>query len=126
MIQRSPNIGTFLEMGTLVKIEGDQIIVGFPKTASVACSRIQKEENRARISRICQEIAGVNIRLRVVELTGEPSDGLTIKQMRVKQQQQDDEALLEQARANPMVKHAMELFGGKVVKASRARGKKEA
>ncbi len=126
VIQRSPNIGTFLEMGTLVKIEGDQIIVGFPKTASVACSRIQKEENRARISRICQEIAGVNIRLRVVELTGEPSDGLTIKQMRVKQQQQDDEALLEQARANPMVKHAMELFGGKVVKASRARGKKEA
>ena len=124
--QQFPNVGPFLEEGTLVKIEGDQVIVGFPKTASVACSRVQKEENRARISRVCQDVAGVSIRLRVVELTGEPGDGLTIRQMRVKQQAQDDEALLEQARANPMVKHAMELFGGEVVKASREKGEKEA
>ena len=126
VIQSSPNIGTFLEMGTLVKIEGNQVVVGFPKTASVACSRIQKEENRTLISRVCQDVVGMSIRLRVVELTGEPGDGLTIKQMRVKQQEQDDEALLEEARAHPMVKHAMELFGGEVVKASRASGKKEA
>ena len=126
VIQNSPNVGSFLEMGTLVKIEGNQVIVGFPKTASVACSRIQKEENRALIARVCQDVTGVSIRLRVVELTEEPGDGLTIKQMRVKKQEQDDEALLEEARANPMVKHAMELFGGEVVKASRARGKKEA
>jgi len=110
----------------LVKIEGNQVIVAFPKTASVACSRIQKEENRALISKVCQDVAGVSIRLRVVELTGEPDEGLTIKQMRIKRQEQDDEALLEQVRANPMVKHAMELFGGDVVKASRAKEKKEA
>ena len=126
MIQNSPNIGTHLEMGTLVKIEGNQVIVGFPKTAAVACSRIQKEETRALIAKVCQTVAGASIHLRVVELTGEPGDGLTIKQMRVKKQEQDDEALLEQARANPMVKHAMELFGGEVVKASRPSGKKEA
>lgn len=126
VIQHSPNIGSFLEMGRLVKIEGNQVIVGFPKTASVACSRIQKEDNRARIVRACQEVTGVTIHLRVVELTGEAGDGPTIRQMRVKRQEQDDEALLEQARANPMVKHAMELFGGEVVKASRATGKKEA
>ena len=128
VIRDHPNIGPFLEMGTLVKIEGNQVIVGFPKTAtaSVACSRIQKEENRALISKVCQDVAGVSIHLRVVELTGEPGDGLTIRQMRTKRREQDDEALLEQARANPMVKHAMELFGGEVVKASRAKGKKEA
>ena len=62
----------------------------------------------------------------MVELTGEAGDGPTIRQMRAKRQEQDDEALLEQARANPMVKHAMELFGGEVVKASRAKGEKEA
>ena len=126
VVRNSPNIGTFLEMGMLVKIEGNQVIVGFPKTASVACSRIQKEENRALIAKVCQEVAGATIHLRVVELTEEPGDRLTIKQMRAKQQEQDGEALLEQARANPMVKHAMELFGGKVVKASRVMGKKEA
>ena len=126
VIQHSPNVGAFLEMGTLVKIEGNQVIVGFSKAASLACSIIQKEENRALISRVCQDVAGVSIRLRVVELTGEPDDGLTIRQMRSKQQKQDEESLLEEARANPMVKHAMELFGGEVVKASRAKEKKEA
>lgn len=126
VIQNSPNIGTFLEMGTLVKIEGNQVIVGFPKTASVACSRIQKEETRALIAKACQTVAGASIHLRVVELTGEPGDGLTIRQTRNKRREQDDETLLEQARANPMVKQAMELFGGEVVKASRPSGKKEA
>ncbi len=126
VIQNSPNIGTFLEIGTLVKIEGNQVIIGFPKTASVACSRIQKDENRALISKVCRDVAGASIHLRVVELTGEPGDGLTIKQMRTKRREQDDEALLEQARSNPMVKRAMELFGGEVVKASRASGKREA
>lgn len=126
VIQDAPNIGTHLEMGTLVKIEGNQVIVGFPKTASVACSRIQKEETRALIAKVCQTVAGASIHLRVVELTGEPGDGLTIRQMRTKRREQDDEALLEQARANPMVKHTMELFGGEVVKASRPSGKKEA
>ena len=126
VIQNSPNIGTFLEMGTLVKIEGNQVIVGFPKTAAVACSRIQKEETRALIAKVCQTVTGASIHLRVVELTGEPGDGLTIRQMRNKRREQDDEALLAQARANPMVKHAMELFGGEVVKASRPSGKKEA
>ncbi|MXX11103.1 MAG: DNA polymerase III subunit gamma/tau [Nitrospira sp. SB0667_bin_9] len=126
VIQDAPNIGTHLEMGTLVKIEGNQVIVGFPKTAAVACSRIQKEETRALIAKVCQTVAGVSIRLRVVELTGEPDDGLTIRQMRNKRREQDDEALLSQVRANPMVKHAMELFGCEVVKASRPSGKKEA
>ncbi len=128
VIRDHPNVGPFLEMGTLVKIEGNQVIVGYPKTAtaSVACSRIQKEENRALISKVCQDVAGASIHLRVVELTGEPGDGLTIRQVRTRRREQDDEALLEQARANPMVKHAMELFGGEVVKASRPSGKKEA
>ena len=126
VVQNSPNIGSFLEMGTLVKIEGNQVIVGFPKTASVACSRIQKDETRVLIAKVCQTVAGASIHLRVVELTGEPGDGLTIRQMRNKRREQDDDALLKQARANPMVKHAMELFGGEVVKASRPSGKKEA
>ncbi len=128
VVRDHPNVGPFLEMGTLVKMEGNQVIIGFPKTttASVACSRIQKEENRALISKVCRDVAGASIHLRVVELTGEQGDGPTIKQMRTKRREQDDEALLEQARSNPMVKRAMELFGGEVVKASRASGKREA
>ncbi len=126
MIKKYPNIGTFLEMGMLVKVEGNQVIIGFPKTASVACSRIQKEENRVLISTICQEVVGATIQLRVVELAENQESGLTIKQMRVQRQKHDDDALLEEAKANSLVKQTMELFGGEVIKASRMVEKKEA
>ena len=125
VVRDHPNIGTFLVMGTLVKIEGQQVIVGFPKKASVACSRIQKEETRMLIARICQEVVGATIHMRVVELAEDPGEGGTMKQMRAQRQQQDDETLLREARANPLVKHAMDLFGGEVVKASRGPEQKE-
>lgn len=110
----------------LVKVEGNQVIIGFPKTASVACSRIQKEENRVLVSKICQEVIGATIQLRVVELAENQDSGLTIKQMRVQQQKHNDDALLEEAKSNPLVKQTMELFGGEVIKASRMVEKKEA
>lgn len=119
MIKKYPNIGTFLEMGMLVKIEGSQVIIGFPKTASVACSRIQKEENRILVANVCQEILGAKVQLRVVELAEDHRSGLSIKQMRVQRQKQDDDTLLEEAKANPLVKQTIELFGGAVIKASR-------
>lgn len=126
MVKKYPNIGTFLEMGMLVKVEGNQVIVGFPKTASVACSRIQKEENRALVATICQEVLGATIQVRVVELAENQGTGLTIKQMRVQREKHDDDALLKEAKANPLVKQTMELFGGEVIKANRMVEKKEA
>ncbi|MEC9005564.1 MAG: DNA polymerase III subunit gamma/tau [Nitrospirota bacterium] len=125
MIKNFPNIGTFLEMSMLVKIEGNQVIIGFTKTASVACSRIQKEENRLLISQICQDIVGATIQLRVVELTEGQENGPTMKQARVQKKTQDEKSLLEEARANPLVKQTMKLFGGEVTKASRVAEKKE-
>ena len=125
MIKNFPNIGTFLEMSMLVKVEGNQVIIGFPKTASVACSRIQKEENRLLISRVCQDVVGAAVQLRVVELAESQENGLTMKQARVQKKTQDEKSLLEEARANPLVKQTMELFGGEVIKASRMVEKKE-
>lgn len=125
VVRDHPNVGSFLVMGTLVKIEGQQIIVGFPKKASVACSRIQKEETRTLIAKVCQKVVGATIHMRVVELAEDPGEGGTMKQMRVQRQQQDDETLLQEARAHPLVKHAMDLFGGEVVKASRGPEQKE-
>ena len=125
VVHDHPNVGTFLVMGTLVKIEGQQVIVGFPKKASLACSRIQKEETRTLIAKVCRKVVGATIQIRVVELAEDPGEGGTMKQMRAQRQQQDDETLLQEARANPLVKHAMDLFGGEVVKASRGPEQKE-
>lgn len=120
-----PNVGTFLGTGTLVKIEGQQVIVGFPKKASVACSRIQKEETRALIAKVCREVVGATIHLRVVELAEDSGEGGTMKPMRAQRQQRDDDTLLREAHENPLVKHAMDLFGGEVAKVSREPEQKE-
>ena len=125
VIAGHPSIGSFLERGTLVNVEGKQVVVGFAKSASLACSIIQKDENRARIAQVCREVTGATIRLRVIELTDEPGDRGTVKQTREQQRRQDDEALLEQVRENPIVKHTRDLFGVDVVKASRVPGTKE-
>ena len=75
--------------------------------------------------RVCQDVIGATIQLRVVELTESQGNGPTMKQMRVQKKSQDESTLLEEARANPLVKQTMELFGGEVIKASRMVEKKE-
>jgi len=114
-----PNVGFFLEGGVLVKIEGSEVVIGFARSSSLACSMIQKEANRSLIAQVCREVTGATIRLCVVELTDEPGVESTIKQVREQQRKQDDEALLEHVRENPVVKRTRDLFGVDVVKASR-------
>ena len=84
LIKEHPNIGTFLEVGTLVTIDADQVVIGYPKTASVACSRIQKEENRGLVAKNIREIIGRALHIRVVELKEGESTGPTIGQLRAK------------------------------------------
>ncbi len=125
MLTNHPNIGTFLEMGTVVKMEDSQVVIGFPKTASVACGRIQKEENRELVAKVCRDVTGASVQIRVIELTDSQASSPSMAQLRAKQQKQEDDHLLEEVRENPLVKQAMELFGGEVVKASRVPVKKE-
>ncbi len=126
VMERHPSVGSFLETGVFVKVEGAQVVVGFAKSASLACSIVQKEENRALIAQVCREMTGSTIRLCVVELTDDAGNEGTVKQMREQQRRQDDEALLDRVREHPMVKQTQDLFGVEVVKASRESGTKEA
>lgn len=126
LIQDHPNIGTFLEMGTLMKLDPDQVVIGYPRTASVACSRIQKDENRGLVARKIQEIAGRTYQVRIVELKEGETAGPTIGQLRAKRQEEDTNVLLEEAKAHPFVKQAMEIFGSDIVEARRISDKKEA
>ena len=125
LIKEHPNIGTFLEVGTLVTIDADQVVIGYPKTASVACSRIQKEENRGLVAKNIREIIGRALHIRVVELKEGESTGPTIGQLRAKRNDHNDQVLLDEARANPLVKQALEIFGGEVVEARRLSDGKE-
>ena len=58
LLEQHPNIGSFLEMGTLVSMKSDQVVIGYPKSASVARWRTDKPENRKVVAKVCSEIAG--------------------------------------------------------------------
>ena len=125
LMKDHPNIGTFVEMGTLVKVDPEQIIIGYPKNASVARWRTDKPENRALVAKVCQQVAGHVINVRVVELDATQSAALTIGQQREQHQDQEDQNLIDEACANPIVKQTLEMFGGEVVSARRVSPKEE-
>jgi DNA polymerase-3 subunit gamma/tau len=125
LIEHHPNIGSFLEMGTLVTVESDQVVIGYPKSASVARWRTDKPENRTLVAKICEEVAGRPITVRVIELNDAQTAGPTISQLRAKQKEKKDQVLIDEVKAHPLVKQALELFGGDVVSARRVPPKEE-
>ena len=125
LIEHHPNIGSFLELGTLVKVESDQVVIGYPKSASVARWRADKPDHRTLVAKICEEIAGRPISVRIVELNDPLTAGPTIGQLRAKHKENKDQVLIDEVRAHPLVKQALELFGGDVVSARRVPPKEE-
>ncbi|HJU05627.1 MAG TPA: hypothetical protein VJ692_10795, partial [Nitrospiraceae bacterium] len=113
--RRHPSIGAFLATGTLLTIEGNQVTVGYPKTASIALTRIQKEETLQMVSGICTELAGRSVRLRVVELIEGQTAPPSLVQLRAAKKQSHKQSQLDQARSHPLVKQALEIFGGDVI-----------
>lgn len=105
-----PNIAPFLEAGRFVGVEGGFAIIGFPKQATVARARLEKEENLLTLSQLCERQLGSPLRVRIIELTETHPPGPTMAQTRAAKEQEQRLALFERAKANPMVKQALEIF----------------
>ena len=106
-----PNIAPFLEAGRFVGVEGGFVIIGFAKQATVARARLEKEENLLALSKLCERQLGSPIRVRIIELTETHPPGPTMAQARAAKEQEQRLVLFERAKANPMVKQALEIFG---------------
>ncbi len=122
---KHPNIGTFLEMGSLLGIEGNQLMIGYPASASVARSMVEKPDNQQLITALCAELAGRPVRLKLVELTRGQTAAPSPAQARAEKARSQKDALLEQTRAHPLVKQARDVFGSDVVDVRQATPRKE-
>ena len=108
------NIAPFLEMGRLVGVDGQVVTIGFTKQATVARAMIEKPDNIAALTSTCARLSGQAIRLRIIELTESDAPGPTMAQLRVAKEKEQRLLLFEQARAHPVVKQALELFGAEL------------
>ncbi|UCH91487.1 MAG: DNA polymerase III subunit gamma/tau [Nitrospirota bacterium] len=68
MMKDHPNVGSFLEKGSVVTLEADHVVIGYSKRDAIARWRTDKPENRALIASMCEELAGRPIRVQVIVL----------------------------------------------------------
>ncbi len=110
-----PNIAPFLEMGRVMKIEGGLVTLGFTKQATVARSMLEKEDNLQALAALGERLYGSALRVRIIEVAEqEPGAAPTMKQLRVAKEQEQRLILTQQAKAHPLVKQALEMFGGEL------------
>jgi len=126
MMKEHPNVGSFLEKGSVVTLEADHVVIGYTKKDAIARWRTDKPENRALIASICEELAGHPIRVQVIELHDGQERPPSMGEMRAKKKHEDNQDLMQQVKAHPLVKEALELFGGELASAQRIPQKEEA
>ena len=126
MIKDHPNIGSFLEKGSVVTLEADQVVIGFAKKDAIARWRTDKPENRDIIAKVCEVLGGRPIQFRVIELHDGQTRPPSMSELRAKKKHEDSEDLMQEVKAHPLVKEALELFGGELASAQRIPQKEEA
>ncbi|MDH5563284.1 MAG: DNA polymerase III subunit gamma/tau [Nitrospirota bacterium] len=126
MMKDHPNVGSFLEKGSVVTLEADHVVIGYSKKDAIARWRTDKPENRALIARLCEELAGHPIRVQVIELHEGQERPPSMGEIRAKKKHEDSQDLMQQVKAHPLVKEALELFGGELASAQRIPKKEEA
>ena len=126
VIDDHPNIGSFLEKGSVVTMTADQVVLGYSKRDSIARWRTDKPENRVLIGQICEEFTGRPMKIQVIEFQDGQDHPPSIGELRAKKKLEHDQDLIENVKAHPLVKQALELFGGEVVSAQRIQKNEEA
>ncbi|MCC6140697.1 MAG: DNA polymerase III subunit gamma/tau [Nitrospira sp.] len=106
-----PRFAPYLEAGRFVSLEGGQVTIGFTKQAALARSRMEKEDNLLALAALCEQQVGQPIRIRTIELSASDPPGLTMAQVRAAKEQEQRMVLFEQARATPVAKQALDIFG---------------
>ncbi len=90
------SVSTYLSEGEPTKVSGDMITVAFPKSCSLHKESLETKENKAIIEKAASELCNAALRVNFV-LTAQEKQG-------------------PDARSNPFIKSALEMFGGRVVK----------
>ena len=119
------NIAPFLEMGRLVGVDGHVVTIGFTKQTTLARGMIEKPDNIAALTAMCERLSGQTVRLRIVELTELDAPGQTMAQLRAAKEKEQRLVLFEQARAHPVVKQALEMFGVEIAEVRSVSSQKE-
>jgi DNA polymerase-3 subunit gamma/tau len=108
------NIAPFLEMGRFLGLEGNQVLIGFAKQGTVGRAMLEKPDNIQALVCLAERLIGHPLRVRIVELTETDDPGPTMKELRAAKEAEEQMILFQRARAHPLIRQALELFGGEL------------
>lgn len=92
------SVSTYLSEGEPTKMQGNILTVAFPKNYSLYKESLEKKENRALIEKAASDLCNTELRINFI--------------LAAQAKQEQD------ARSNPFIQTALEMFGGRVVKES--------
>ena len=121
----SSRIAAFLERGRFVGVDGHVVTIGFAKQEMAARGIIENPDNMSVLTSICDRLSGQTVRLRIVELTESDPPGPTMAQLRTAKEKEQRLVLFEEARAHPVVKQALEMFGAELAEVRPVSSQKE-
>jgi DNA polymerase-3 subunit gamma/tau len=121
----SSRIAAFLERGRFVGVDGHVVTVGFAKQEMAARGMIENPDNMAVLTSICERLSGQTVRVRITELSESGPSVPTMAQLRAVKEKEQRLALFEQARAHPVVKQALEIFGAELAEVRSVSNQKE-
>jgi DNA polymerase-3 subunit gamma/tau len=121
----SSRIAAFLERGRFVGVDGHVVTIGFAKQEMAARGMIENPDNMVVLTSICERLSGQTVRIRIVELSESDPSGPTMAQLRAAKEKEQRLVLFEQARAHPVVKQALEMFGTELAEVRSVSSQKE-
>jgi DNA polymerase-3 subunit gamma/tau len=113
-----PNIAPFLEMGRFLGIEGHKVVIGFAKQGTVGRAMLEKPDNIHALASLGERLVGCPLQIRIIEVPEGENSGPTMRELRAAKEAEERMMLFQQARAHPLVKQALELFGGELAEVS--------
>jgi len=90
------SVSTYLNEGEPVKVQGNMVTIGFPKSCSLHKESLDRKENKDIVEKAASELCNADLRVNFI--------------LTAQLQQETD------ARSHPFIKSAIEMFGGRVVK----------
>ena len=90
------SVSTYLSEGEPTKVQGNMVTVAFPKNYSLHKESLDRKENKEIVEKAASELCNADLRVNFILVAEMKRD--------------------TDARSNPFIKSALEMFGGRVVK----------
>jgi DNA polymerase-3 subunit gamma/tau len=112
---KKPMLATKLEKGSPIQATGDLLQIGFPK-GSLELSLLQEQDYRQQLASLSASYYGKPVDIKIIPLSADNSDvPISLAEKKTLERAMKEKAIKDAADSHPLVRAALEVFGGEIV-----------